>query len=235
MYDDEQIDVTKLKYVLYARKSTDDPQRQVRSIDDQIDECKLLASRNKELNLHQSVRAKVIFNFMYDMLKNFHVTREDYDQLCKRLNTKNNADLQAVAVKIHSKQGALKNVTADIKERSLKILNLSPSSTIYKTNEAYITEQVAEQERLEGEITALQEQITDPQQDMMSFDEFLNVAKSADLYLRAADIAAKDRITRLIYLNVTVDDQNVVDYQIREPFKTYFQMHKISNGRGDRT
>ena len=46
MYDDdEQIDIKKLKYALYARKSTDDPQRQIRSIDDQIDECKLMAQR----------------------------------------------------------------------------------------------------------------------------------------------------------------------------------------------
>ena len=191
--------------------------------------------RNKELKLHQSVRAKVIFDYMYDMLKNFHVTREDYDQLCKQLNTKNNADLQAVAVKIHSKQGALKSIVADNKERSLKILKLNPSSPIYKTNEAYIADQVVEQERIQDEIDKLQEQITNPQQDMLSFEEFLNIAKSADLYLKAADIAAKDRITRLIYLNVTVDDQNVVDCQIREPFKTYFQMHKILAGRGERT
>lgn len=49
MYQDEdepQIDITKLRYVLYARKSTDDPKRQIRSINDQIDECKLLAERS---------------------------------------------------------------------------------------------------------------------------------------------------------------------------------------------
>ncbi len=46
MYDDEnQVDFKSLKYVLYARKSTDDPQRQLRSIPDQIDECKKLAER----------------------------------------------------------------------------------------------------------------------------------------------------------------------------------------------
>lgn len=33
---DEELDYSKLKYVLYARKSTDDPQRQARSIGDQI-------------------------------------------------------------------------------------------------------------------------------------------------------------------------------------------------------
>lgn len=49
MYPDEdepQVDITKLRYVLYARKSTDDPKRQIRSINDQIDECKLLAERS---------------------------------------------------------------------------------------------------------------------------------------------------------------------------------------------
>ena len=92
-----------------------------------------------------------------------------------------------------------------------------------------------ETERIQGEIDSLQGQITDPQQDMMGYEEFLNVAKNADLYLKAANIAAKDRITRLIYLNVTVDDQNVVDCQIREPFKTYFQMHKILAGRQTNT
>jgi DNA invertase Pin-like site-specific DNA recombinase len=46
MYDDEnQLDTTKLKYVLYARKSTDDPIRQVRTIEDQISECQAMAKR----------------------------------------------------------------------------------------------------------------------------------------------------------------------------------------------
>ncbi len=43
--DQEELDLTKLKYVLYARKSTDDPQRQVRSIPDQVAECLILAGR----------------------------------------------------------------------------------------------------------------------------------------------------------------------------------------------
>src|SRR5437588_398941 len=45
MDEENQLDVTKLKYVLYARKSTDDPLRQARSIGDQISECKELAER----------------------------------------------------------------------------------------------------------------------------------------------------------------------------------------------
>lgn len=43
-YDDET-DYTKLRYVLYARKSTEDETRQVKSIEDQINECRGLATR----------------------------------------------------------------------------------------------------------------------------------------------------------------------------------------------
>ncbi len=42
---EEEIDFTKLKYVLYARKSTDDSEKQTRSIPDQIKECKDYAAR----------------------------------------------------------------------------------------------------------------------------------------------------------------------------------------------
>jgi len=40
---DDTVDITKLKYVLYARKSTTDLERQVRSIPDQIRECRQMA------------------------------------------------------------------------------------------------------------------------------------------------------------------------------------------------
>ena len=46
MEDEEKLDVTKLKYVLYARKSTDDPERQATSIPYQIDACRKLARNN---------------------------------------------------------------------------------------------------------------------------------------------------------------------------------------------
>jgi site-specific DNA recombinase len=42
---EEQIDIHKLRYALYVRKSTDDKERQQRSTDDQIAECEELAAK----------------------------------------------------------------------------------------------------------------------------------------------------------------------------------------------
>lgn len=45
MYDDDEIDLRTLKYVLYLRKSTEDEGRQIRSIKDQERDCRDLAKR----------------------------------------------------------------------------------------------------------------------------------------------------------------------------------------------
>ena len=39
----KELDITKLRYVLYARKSTEDKGSQEHSIEDQIKDCKALA------------------------------------------------------------------------------------------------------------------------------------------------------------------------------------------------
>jgi DNA invertase Pin-like site-specific DNA recombinase len=188
-----------------------------------------------ELKLPKSIRAIVVFGFMSDMLKNLDVTEAEYAKLKSRLASTNSAKIQKAAIKLHSKQAALKSLEKDIRERSLKMLNLDQTTTVYKNNEAHINELEMQRQDLIDEISSLQQQKNNPNEDILSFNEFLNVAKNAHLLLEAADIGIKDRIARLIYLNVTVDDQNVVDYQIREPFRTYFQMHKILYGRGERT
>lgn len=187
--------------------------------------------KNKELKLNQSVRAIEVFKFMYEMLDGLDVNREDYEKLRKRLETRNKAKLQETVVKIHSLQGAIKSIDGDVTERSLKIISLKKDSPVYKSNEKYIEDQSAKMQGLQEDIEKLQAQVTDPEQDMMSFEDFLNIVNNAGKLLRAADVGLKDRIARLIYLNVRVDTEKVVDYQMREPFKTYFKTHKILDGR----
>lgn len=75
-------------------------------------------------------------------------------------------------------------------------------------------------------IEELLEKTTDTREDILSFEEFLNIVNNAGKLLRAADVGLKDRIARLIYLNMCVDNENVADYRMREPFNTYLKAHK---------
>lgn len=191
--------------------------------------------KNKDLKLNQSVRAIKIFKFMYEMLDGLDVNREDYEKLRQKLETRNRVKLQETRLKLHSLQGAVKSIDKDISERSLKIIKLDDTSAVYKSNNKYIEEQTVKTQELQEEIEKLKDQVADPNESIMSFQEFLNVVNNAGKLLRAADVGLKDQIARLIYLNVRVDSEKVVDYQMREPFKTYFKTHKILDGRGDRT
>lgn len=190
--------------------------------------------RKEKLNLAKSIRAKVVFDFMTDMLSQLQVGEQEYQKVLAKLTAANQAKQQQATVELHSKQGALKSLKREIDDRSLKILDIK-NSAIYRANESRINEMESQSIQLQDEVLKLQERQTVPQEDMISFQDFLNVANNASELLRAADVAAKDRIARLIYLNVTVDDQKVVDYQMREPFKTLFKTYEILPGRGDRT
>ena len=57
---ENELDITKLRYVFYVRKSTDDPKRQARSIPDQIKECRELAERLhlNVVNLNKPLKEK---------------------------------------------------------------------------------------------------------------------------------------------------------------------------------
>ena len=74
----EEIDLTNLRYVLYARKSTDDQKRQVRSINDQISECEEIATRLKlnvvkpylrETKSAKKPHKRVLYRKMIDEIK----------------------------------------------------------------------------------------------------------------------------------------------------------------------
>lgn len=188
----------------------------------------------KKLDLAKSIRAKVVFDHMADTLSHLSVGEAEYKKVLAKLTAANEVKQQREAVELHSKQAALKAMKREIEDISLKIINIK-NPAIYKANENRINELESRRLQLEDEIAKLEEHRTVPQTDLISFQDFLNVANNASKLLRAADVAAKDRIARLIYLNVEVDDEKVVNQQMREPFKTLLKTQKILDGRGDRT
>jgi hypothetical protein len=190
--------------------------------------------RDEKLKLAKSIRAKVVFDHMADTLSHLSVGETEYNKILARLSAANEAKQQRLAVEVHSKQAALKDVKRDVEERSLKIINIDKSSPIYSVNENHINELESRRLQLEDEIAKLEQKRSTPKTDLISFQDFLNVANNASQLLKAADVAAKDRIARLIYLNVEVDDEKVVNQQIREPFKTLLENQNILLGRGDR-
>lgn len=182
----------------------------------------------------KSIRAKVIFDFIYDFLaEGLNLTEADYHQYYDNLTQANEMKREKIMLKIHSLQGSLKQVEGEITERSLGILGLDKKSTIYKVNEHKIDELGLKKDSLDGDIGKLKALLTDPDKDKLTLQQFLNLSKNAVNIVKMGNAIAKDVICRKVFLNFFVDEQKVASYRLKEPFDTMLKHRKILLGRGE--
>ena len=138
---------------------------------------------------------------------------------------------QKIRAELHNRQGLLKVIKAEIKERSLQITKLDPESRPYRENMDRITGLEGEEKDLTGDITKLEKQLRTPEEDQLTIEQFLNLSKNASIIVQSADERAKDIICRQIFLNFFVDESKVASYQLKEPFATLLKHRKILTGR----
>lgn len=184
----------------------------------------------------KSIRAKVIFDFIYNFLENgLNLTKSDYNRYYSDILRLSQSKREIIRQEVHSKEGALKKIASDIKERSLGLIKLEVGSTPFRLNQERIKEQENQAENLQDEINKLKTRLTDPESDRLSLEQFLNLSKNAAVIVKSADVVVKDTICRQIFLNFTVDESKVLSYQLKEPFATLLKQRQLSSSRGERT
>src|SRR3989344_8086867 len=156
----------------------------------------------------RSIRAKVVFDFIYEFLRDyFKLTETDYKLYYDRLDKLLGERRINLKTKIHSLQGRQKALEADVKARSLKVVDMRLKDKILEVNEQKIIEEQEEREELGKEIGELQAKLTDPEKDRLTLEQFLNLVKNADSIVKSADATKKDTIIRLVFLNLNVDEE----------------------------
>ncbi|WP_199909458.1 zinc ribbon domain-containing protein, partial [Mycobacterium tuberculosis] len=99
----------------------------------------------------KSIRAKEIFNWIYDFLKDgLGLTEKDYKSYYSNLTRITDNSRQKIGIEIHSKQGRLKVINQEIKERSLELGKSSSLATVRKVNEDRVIELEQEKTELNG-------------------------------------------------------------------------------------
>ena len=181
----------------------------------------------------KSIRAMTIFNFMYSLLENgVELTEKEYGYYREHLMSESDSERLTIKTEINSKEAALKATKRRSKSIGLKLIDYSQDSPIWKVNNEQMLKLEADSKDLVKQISELRDQLTDPVQEILSIEQFLNLAKNAGSKLKAADEVAKDHISRLIFLNLVVDDEKVVSYKMTKPSPNW---KGNLNGRGDRT
>lgn len=184
----------------------------------------------------KALRARKVFEWLYAFLADgLGFTAEDYETYRRDLRAMNERKRQRLALKLHSKQGALKAIRRELHERSLAIVNYSKVSPVWKVNNEKIRELDMQREDIEKEIKRLTQDIAAIAGNELSIDQFLNLSKLAGHKLEAAGPAAKDRICRMLFLNLVADTEKVVDFQMREPFASLLKTRNVLNGAPEAT
>lgn len=184
----------------------------------------------------KSIRTNVVFDFICEFLgKGLSLTEADYHNYYGRLSKVTEQKMQKLIFEKHSKQAVLKNIERDLTERSLNIVKLDKNSAAWDINERKINELGRQKADLGNQIEKLEAKIKKPEEDNLTLEDFLNLSKNAGVAVQAANAVVKDQICRLIFSNFTVNEANVLSYQLKEPFYTMIKQRQLSSSRGERT
>lgn len=178
----------------------------------------------------RSLRAKHIFNSIYEMLDKLELGDEAYASYSKALDGMTEEKLVAIKQDIHSKRGALAQLVKKINEIALGLGRLNPQSLAYKPNEVELERLSSERDDLQDKIDKLQQKVAQPARIRLDKDEFLNLMKTVADKMRAGSAAEKDALCRILFLNLHVDNEKVASYLWREPFATLVKATEIQDG-----
>ncbi len=151
----------------------------------------------------RSIRGKVIFDFIYKFLENgLNLTENEYNNHYNNIIQLSDEKRDRLKYEIHSKEGALKHLAKDIRERALGMGKFDKGSEIWRINEEKIRELTEEKTILDKKLKELKEKEISSTDDHLSIEQFLNLSKNAELIVKSGDAIVKDQICRLIFLNL---------------------------------
>lgn len=183
----------------------------------------------------KSIRARILIDYIYDFFtQKFHLTQKDYQKYYSKLSLL--ADERRIKLRKQKNHlsGAIKALNGEIKDRSLTIGKGKLTDIVLKENEAHILNLVGEKDELSAELKKVESLLTPKDDDELSLKQFLNLINHAGVTIKSANAVQKDVICRLVFLNFTLDEQKVVSYRLKEPFKTMLKTTYMSCCRGDR-
>jgi site-specific DNA recombinase len=184
----------------------------------------------------KSLRVKIVLEWLYEFLADgLNFTEADYEVYLKEMTDVITTRQTELKTELHSKQGLLKKVNREMNDIALKVLDFDKGSTVRKVNEQRITKLEAERAQLEQDIEDLKAEMPNVEQEVLSLEDFLNFSKNAGEYVKNGIPILKDQVVRIIFLNLLVDEENVLSYRLKEPFNTLLKDRVVLQCRRNRT
>lgn len=183
----------------------------------------------------KSVRAKYVFEAIYELLDKLKLSDEAYERYSRRIDTFTDEKVIKIKNEISSKRGAYAHKKKELDELSLGLSKISRSSPAYEINENKINQLAIEVLELDEAVEKLNEKIANPSKIKLTKEQFLNLVKSAPDKIRAGSAVEKDRVARILFLNLTLDNEKRLSVIWKEPFASLVRAIEMSSGADERT
>lgn len=183
----------------------------------------------------KSVRAKYVFDAIYSLLDRLELSDKAYERYSNRIDSFTDAKIIKIKQEISSKRGAYAHKKKELDELSLGLSKISRSSPAYAINETRINQLAIETQELDGEIGKLKDKIANPSKIKLTKEQFLNLVKLAPDKMRAGSAVEKDRVARILFLNLRINDKNGLSVIWKEPFDSLVKAIEMSSGARERT
>lgn len=183
----------------------------------------------------RSLRARSVFNSIYNVLDGFELTDASYELYSNELDGLTDSKVIEIKTRVSSLRGTVAHITSDLEKRALALGEMNRNSPAYEVNARYINDAAVRRTQAEQEIEELLEKIKNPSQIKLGKAEFLNLVKMASQKMKAGSAVEKDVLSRILFLNLRVDNEKVVDFIWNEPFASMIKAGEIISGADDRT
>ncbi len=192
---------------------------------------------NKGCYFHgKSVKPQMILDFIVDFLRENNFTTEeaynDYLAEMKSLNIGKNEELSGMLKSFNKRLESVKNTIEDDK----KLLRTEEDETMKSVYKDDLKEALKKQEEIEGYIAQTKEELTKLKDGFLSFTEFLELfQKLPSVVENSKDLTERDFYIRKVFLNLTVNKEKVLSYQLNEPFAELIKRGFVTSNRDNRT
>lgn len=182
----------------------------------------------------RSIRAKIVLDYIYNVLENgLHLTEKEYKEYYDHLIAISGERRAEINTQIHSKEGQLKYIKGEIKERALGILQKGLSPIVKRENNKRIEELELQKEEIQEELETLRGELGDPDKERLSLEQFLNLSKNAATIVKSASPIVKDEICREIFLNFSAGVDEILSYQAKPAFEALLKTRQSTTSRGE--
>jgi DNA invertase Pin-like site-specific DNA recombinase len=185
----------------------------------------------------KSVRAKYVFDPLYEVLGKMKFTAKEYDQYSKNIDGYTDEKLQELRSERRSLIGARQHKQKELDTKSRQLTGLPDDTPEYARKT--LIQDLEDIENavidLDEQIKAIDKKVVNPARIKATKEEFLNLANSAADKMRAGTAVEKDMLARVLLLNISLDNKNAPSFIWREPFAALLKSKKIQSGARKRT